>query len=373
MNAHPSPVGPRTAAAVKYPSHSELRAALIDRVDAYFEKSQKSRHGGPRLWLKTAILVAWWTVSYLGLMFVADTWWQVLIAAGSLGLAVAGIGFNIQHDGGHGSYSAKPWVNRVTAMALDLVGGSSYMWRFKHNLLHHHYTNVDGLDDDLEAGPFLRLAPEKPRYWFHRFQHLYMWPLYLFLPIKWQWYDDFHTLAVGRIGGQSVPRPRGWALVGLFAFKALFFGWALVLPLVLYPTGVVLAVYAFVCLVSGITLATVFQLAHCVEEAEFEDRPGPGGRLPRPWAEHQLATTVDFSPRNPLLSWYLGGLNFQVEHHLFPKISHVHYPAIERIVRQVCAEFGVRHRSHARLASALASHVRHMRKMGLAALPETAR
>lgn len=349
---------------VKFPSHSDLRAALVGRVDAYFEGGRKSPHGGPRLWIKTAILLAWWISSYVALTFLADTWWQVLAAATSLGFAVAGIGFNIQHDGGHGSYASRPWCNRITAWTLDLVGGSSYVWRFKHNLLHHHYTNVDGIDDDLEAGPFLRLAPEKPRYWFHRFQHLYMWPLYLFLPIKWQWHDDFRTLLAGRIGRQAIPRPRGWTLFGLLAGKMLFYGWAVVLPLTLHPVGIVLGVYAFVCLIAGVTLATVFQLAHCVEEAEFDSPPEAGERLPRPWAEHQLATTVDFCPGNRFLSWYLGGLNFQVEHHLFPKISHVHYPAIERIVREVCSDRGVRHRSHATLAGALASHLRHMKKMG---------
>jgi linoleoyl-CoA desaturase len=280
---------------------------------------------------------------------------------------VAGVGFNIQHDANHGAFTARRWWNRLTAWSLDLVGGSSYVWRFKHNVLHHQFTNVDGVDDDLEAGPWLRLRPEQPRHWWHRFQHLYMWPLYVFLPLKWQWFDDFYCLITGRLGRQAVPRPRLGSLLGMLAGKALFFGWALVLPLILHPTLPVLLVYAFVCLLMGIVLGTVFQLAHCLEEAAFVPCPAGGARLPQPWAEHQLATTVDFSPRNRVLTWYLGGLNFQVEHHLFPRISHVHYPALESVVRRICDEYGVEHRSHHSVWSALRSHIRHMRRMGTAA------
>ena len=359
--------GGATSTVVKYPQHTTLRSALNREINAYFTASGTSPHGGTALWIKTGVLIAWAVLSYLGLLLVAGSWWQVLIAATSLGLAVSGIGFNVMHDGGHGSYSSRPWGNRLTAWTLDLIGGSSYMWRFKHNVFHHQYPNVDGVDDDLEAGPWLRIAPDQPRYWFHRFQHLYAWGLYVFLPLKWQWWDDFKQAVTGRIAGRTFPRPRGWSLAGMLVGRAVFFGWALVLPLWLHPPLAVLGVYAFVCLITGITIATVFQLAHIVEEAEFNTEPASGERMPLPWAEHQLATTVDFGPNSRVLTWYLGGLNFQVEHHLFPKVSHVHYPAIEPIVRSVCAEFGVEHRSHDSVWGALGSHLRHMRKLGRAA------
>ncbi len=352
---------------VKYPPHSTLLNSLKSRVDSYFAETGKNRHGGARMWTKSGILIGWAVLSYLALVFLAATWWQVVTAAVSLGLAIAGIGFNIQHDGNHGSFAARRWGNRVTAWTLDLIGGSSYMWSFKHNVLHHHFTNVSEMDDDLETRPFLRLAPDQRRYWFHRFQHLYIWGLYAFLPPKWQLFDDFSTLVKARIGHQRIPRPKNWALFGLFAGKVLFVAWALVLPLFLHPPLTVLAVYALISLVTGVTLGTVFQLAHCVEEAEFEGQPASGDRLPKPWAEHQLATTVNFSPRSRLLRWYLGGLNYQVEHHLFPKISHVHYPAVSRVVRGVCEEYGVEHLSHPTVWSALASHVRHLRRLGKAA------
>ncbi len=350
----------------KFSPHTSLRDRLNAAVEAYFEDSGRSRHGGLRMWVKTATIFAWAGGSYVALVFLAATWWQALLAGASLGLAVAGIGFNVQHDGGHGAYPKRRLGNRLTAWTLDLIGGSSYMWNFKHNITHHHYTNVDGVDEDLQADPFLRLAPGQPRYWYHRYQHLYVWLLYAFFPAKWEWYDDFKNLILGRSGHQRVPRPRGWALTWLFLGKLIFAAWALAIPLVLHSLWQVLAIYAFVALVLGVTLGTVFQLAHCVEEADITPLPANGVRLPRSWAEHQLATTADFAPRNPVLGWYLGGLNFQVEHHLFPRVSHVHYPKLAAIVRRVCAESGVRHHTHRSLRSALRSHIRFLKHMGRA-------
>ena len=349
---------------VKFPPHTPLRERLNQAVESYFNGGRKKRTGGIRIWIKSVAIVAWAVTSWIALVFFAANWWQALLLGASLGLAVAGIGFNVMHDGGHGAYSRKKIFNRFSAVMLDLVGGSSYMWNFKHNIMHHQFTNVDGVDNDLEAWPFLRLAPGQKRLWFHRFQWLYIWPLYVFLPPKWQWWDDFRSLIAGRIGGQRIPRPKGWNLTWLFLGKLLFFTWALIVPLMVHSFWHVLAIYAFVALVLGVTLGTVFQLAHCVEEADIQPVPAGGGRLPKSWAEHQLATTADFSPRNPLLTWYLGGLNYQVEHHLFPRISHIHYKKLAPAVRQVCHEEGVPHLTNRNLFTALRSHIHFLRRMG---------
>ncbi len=351
-------------AVVKYPAHSGLRASLVEAVRSYFERRNIRPDGGWRMVLKSVLFLAWWLTAFSLLVFWASTWWHVVLLTVAVGLSVAGIGFNIQHDGGHGSYARRPFANRVSALALDLMGGSSYFWHFKHNILHHQYTNVEGVDDDLDAGPFLRLASGQQRRWFHRFQHWYIWPLYAFLPPRWQFWDDFATLAKGRIGTHRIPRPKGWNLALLFAGKAAFVTWALVVPLTMHSVGIVLLVYAGCVLVTGVTLGTVFQLAHCIQGASFRATPKEGERMDRPWTEHQLATTVDFAPRNRLLSWYLGGLNFQVEHHLFPRVSHIHYPALEPIIRSICLEHDVPHLSYDTLWSAMRAHVRHLRMLG---------
>jgi linoleoyl-CoA desaturase len=316
------------------------------------------------MWYKSALILAWFAVSYVGLMFWASTWWQVVPLTVSLALATAGIGFNIQHDGSHGSFSRRKLINRMTAFSLNLIGGSSYFWNFKHNVIHHHYTNIEGVDADIESEPFLRLAPGQRRRWYHRFQHLYVWGLLIFFPPKWNFVDDFRNLIEGRIGTRRIPRPRGMELVLFFGSKAVYFTLALVLPLMLHHWLNVLLVWAGFSLVLDITLATVFQLAHCVQEADFCEIPSDDQRMPRCWVEHQLGTTVDFAPRSGSLAWYLGGLNFQIEHHLFPRISHVHYPALAPIVREVCREQGAPYQAHESLWGALRSHVRWLRLMG---------
>jgi linoleoyl-CoA desaturase len=346
-------------------------ATLRERVDEYFRKSGRRTDGGKRLLFKTICVFAWLVAAYVLLVFCASNWWLTGLLAVALGLAVAGVGFNVQHDGGHDAFAPRRWGNRVAAYALDLVGGSSYIWRFKHATIHHSFTNVEGVDDDIDAAPFLRLSPGQKRRFYHRGQHWYAWVLFGFLLPKWEFLDDFRTLIQGRVGTRPIPRPGGLDLTLLLLGKIAFVAWVFAIPLLVgHSIGSVLIVYAISAFVCGVCLSLVFQLAHCVEEASFPAL-ATNGRLDqdRPWAEHQLATTVDFAPRNRLLCWYLGGLNFQVEHHLMPKVSHVHYPAIAPIVRDTCAEFGVPYLSHRGIFPALASHVRHLRRLGRADQP----
>jgi linoleoyl-CoA desaturase len=302
---------------------------------------------------------------YVLLVFVVQAWWLALPLAVLLGLVAAGIGFNVQHDGGHSAYSEHPWINKLAALTLDLLGGSSYFWHHKHGVLHHTYANISGHDTDIDVGPFGRLAPEQKRQVFHRWQHFYLWPLYGLLALKWHFHDDFRRLIRGRIESQRVPRPKGWDLVTFIGGKLVFFGLAFGLPLLFHSVLVVLFFYAVAAVVLGITLSIVFQLAHCVEEAEFPLPSKDTGRIDQPWAVHQAETTVDFARGNPVLCWLLGGLNFQVEHHLFPRICHVNYPAISRLVEQTCQEFGLRYREHHSFWGGLASHFRWLRRMGL--------
>jgi linoleoyl-CoA desaturase len=354
---------PILAPVYKFGPATGFHAELKRRVDEHFDRTGQSVHGGARLGLKTAIIAAWLAASYYYLVFGAETWWQVSLSALSLGLAIAAVGFNIQHDGNHGSFSDHPWVSRLAGAGLDLLGGSSYMWRMQHNVLHHSYTNLALADHDIDTGGFGRLSPAQNLRSFHRFQQFYLWPLYATIALKWQWFDDFHQFATGRIGPQRIPRPRKTDLAGLITGKIVFLLLALVLPSFYHPFWKVLAVYVGTMLVVGFLLAVIFQLAHSVGEAVH---PGytASARIPEEWAVHQVWTTVDFARGNKLLAWYIGGLNFQVEHHLFPKISHVHYPAIAPIVEETCRRFGVRYTAHATFGAAIASHQRFLREMG---------
>ena len=350
---------PAPAARPRFPDHTPLRRALRQRVDEYFERTGVDRAGGATMWVKSAVILGWAISSYLLLLLWAPAWWAAVPLAISLGLALAGIGFSVMHDGGHGAYSSRPLVNRLSFGVLDLIGGSSHYWHHKHNVLHHTFTNVDGVDDDIDAGVFLRLAPTQPLRWFHRYQHWFGIPLLVFLAPKWIFLDDFRALARGKIGEQAVPSPKGMALVQFFGGKLFFAAWALAIPLALHSVGSFLPVFLLVSSVLGVALGTVFQLAHAVEGAAFAASPS-SSRSP----EHQIATTADFAPRNRLLGWYVGGLNFQIEHHLFPRVGHPHYPEVARIVREVCQERGVPHLTHDSLRAALRAHLRFLKRMG---------
>jgi linoleoyl-CoA desaturase len=349
---------------LKFGANDGFQVKLRRRVEDYFRKTGLRQRDCWQMYVKTAILLACFAGAYVLLVFVAQTWWQGLSLAILFGLAATALGFNVQHDGGHQSYSSFPWINRLMAMTLELIGGSSYVWRWKHGVVHHTYVNITRHDTDIDVGFLGRLTPHQQRYRFHRWQHFYLWPLYGLLGPKWQFYDDFHRVITGRIGQIRFPRPRGWALAIFLGGKASFLALAFAIPLLFHSPWVVLLFYGVAVTVMGMVSATVFQLAHCVEQAEFPLPRKDTGRIENAWAIHQVETTVDFARGNRVVTWLLGGLNFQIEHHLFPRICHVNYPAISKLVEQTCRECRVKYKEHKSLRTGLASHYRWLRRMG---------
>lgn len=345
---------------MRTPFHLELRR----RVDEYFERTGQPRRDVPRMYRKTAVLMGAWLGVWLVFMLATPSWALTIPLGVACGLAIGGLGMSVMHDGGHRAYSSRRWVNLASSWVLDLMGSSSYIWNVKHNVMHHTYPNVVGSDDDIDIGSLARLAPASPRLGFHRWQQLYMWPLYGFISVKWHLVDDFRQLAQARVGAHSFPRPKGAERFVFWAGKAVFFTWALVLPLLFKPAAFALAFYFIAQCVQGLVLATVFQLAHCVEEAAYLEPPEDGDPLRLDFARHQLATSVEFAPDNRLLTWYVGGLNFQAVHHLFPRICHVHYPALAKIVAEVCAEHDQAYLSTPTVGAALRSHYRWLRTLG---------
>jgi linoleoyl-CoA desaturase len=349
---------------LKFTNNNGFQVELRRRVEEFFRLTGRRQRDCPRMYLKTAILFATLAGSYFLLVFVATAWWQVLPLAILLGLTVGAIGFNVQHDGGHSAYSNYAWVNKMMARSLDVVGGSSYLWHWKHAIFHHTYCNVEGHDTDIDAGPVARLSPHQKRRWFHRWQHFYLWPLYGTMAIRWQFTGDLKELITGHIGPHRYPRPRGRELAVFFGGKIWFFTMAFAIPLMFHPVWAVLATYAIAASLLGVALSIVFQLAHCVEEADFPLPDEETGRIENAWAVHQVETTVDFARRSRIATWLLGGLNFQVEHHLFPRICHVNYPAVSKIVEQTCREFGVRYRFHRSFWSGVVAHYRWLYRLG---------
>jgi linoleoyl-CoA desaturase len=348
-----------------YSGDNDFRRELRTRVDAWFHDSGHSRRDVTAWYLKASTILSIFAVSYALLVSVASTWWQAVPLTVMLALSVVGIGLNIMHDGGHRAVSRYRAINRLMAHSLDMVGGSSYLWHWKHGVLHHNYVNITGHDMDVTLGALARFTPHQPRYTHQRWQHWYVWILYGLLAIKWQLYDDFKVLVTGKIGPHRIPRPRGTELVTLILGKLVFAVLAFVIPLSLHSPGVFIPFYLLFAVVLGFVLSVVFQLAHSVEEASFPIVPEGAHSVGNSWAAHQIQTTVNFCHGNRLVTWLLGGLNYQIEHHLFPEISHCHYAALSRIVKPACAEFGITYNEHASFWAGLRSHARWMRRLGV--------
>ena len=349
---------------LKFSGDNSFHRELRRRVDAEFKRSGRHQRDSARMYLKTTIILGVFALTYVALVFFATSGWQGLLLSIVLGVATAGIGFNIMHDGGHQAYSEHRWVNRLMAMTLDLVGGSSYIWQWKHARFHHTWVNVAGHDSDIDLGVLGRLSPLQPRRPWHRWQHIYLWVLYGVTAIRWHLYGDFRDMITGTVGERPFARPQGWDLAIFVVGKLAFFTLAFGLPLVFHSVGSVLLFYSLVSAIAGILLALVFQMAHVVEEAAFPVPNEASQQMDTPWAIHQLETTVDFARGNRVLSWLIGGLNFQVEHHLFPRISHVHYPRVAHVVEATCREYGVPYREHRTFGAGIASHYRLLRRLG---------
>jgi linoleoyl-CoA desaturase len=355
---------PPPATRPKFAADAGFLAEVRRRVADYFRATGRRPQDHPAMYLKTLTILLWLAGSWALLVFAAGHWWQAVPLALSLALAMAALGFSIQHDGGHHAYSRRRWVNRLAARSLDLMGASSYLWHWKHEVIHHTYTNVSGVDTDIEIGSIVRVTPHQPRKWFHRWQHLYLFPLYAITAPRWHLYGDYKEVLTGRMGPHPIPRPRGWDLALFVGGKLFSMTWMVAIPLVYHPWYLVLAFYLLVTGVMGVAMSIVFQLAHCVSEAAFPAADPDTHRLGESWAVHQVATTVDFARDNRVLNWWVGGLNFQIEHHLFPQVCHIHYPAIAPIVEEVCREYDVPYHAHPTFFSGLRSHYRWLKKMG---------
>jgi linoleoyl-CoA desaturase len=320
-----------------------------------------------RLRGKAGFIVALGLTSYLGLVFVAHGLLLGLPLAAVLVIALVATGTSVMHDANHGAFGRSRGFNMTLAYSADVLGASSWLWRHKHNVLHHGNTNVVGLDTDIEQMPFARLAPGQPWRPWNRYQHLYIWLFYGMLTARWVFIADFASLVNRRVGSQLLPRrPRLRDLTVLFSGKALHIGWAFVLPFAFHRWWVVIAFYFACSWLVGFALAVIFQVAHCVDATEFSVPASP--RRGDDFAAHQLRTTANVDCRTTLMgrpiAWLMGGLNHQIEHHLAPGLPHTSYPAMAERVQAACAAKGIQYRVHTSPWAALCSHTRWLREMG---------
>lgn len=340
------------------------------RVCAYFESRGLSTKANVAMVAKTALMLALSFVPYGLILSNRFPPLAMLALAIVMGVGMAGIGFDIAHDALHGAYSSSTRVNRALGYSFDLLGASSYMWKITHNIVHHTYTNVHGVDEDLAVSPLLRLSPHAPRYWFHRFQHLYAFPLYGLTTLFWVFVKDYGQLLRRDLGPYRDKQHDQGNVATLLSAKLFYYGYALVLPLIVLriPWWQVLVGFAAMHFTAGMILGVVFQLAHVVEATDHP-LPDDAGSIEADWWMHEMQTTADFARGSRLVTWYVGGLNHQIEHHLFPRVCSVHYTKISGIVQDVARTYGLPYHDQPTLGAAIASHYRTLRRFGTASAP----
>jgi linoleoyl-CoA desaturase len=346
----------------------EFFQAVRRRVDAHFEG--RPRRGDPRLYRKVGIVLAWFFASFALLLAANDPWVQLGLCL-SYATAGAAVGFNVFHDSIHGSFSPSSRVNQwVARLACAVLGPARYFWWFKHNRLHHSFTNVYKWDDDLETRGALRLSPRQPWLEKHRNQHRFFWLLYGLTTLEWVFVRDFVQYFSMKINPfREIPPMSRAERVEFWVTKAIYFAFFVGLPFALVPFWRCLVGMLIFHFVLSVELALIFNLAHASEGAEFPepemragDRDATVG-LDTEWAVHQLATTVNFGRESRLLTWLSGGLNHQIEHHLFPGTAHTYYPELSPLVQETAREFGVPYNDHSTYLGALRSHWRMLARL----------
>jgi linoleoyl-CoA desaturase len=356
-------------AAIRFSSaKSDFFPTLNQRVNDYFKTNQISRNANSEMVFKTVFMYSLYFLPYaLMITGVVTNVWLMLSLCLLMGVGMAGIGLSVMHDANHGAYSNKPWLNTLIGYSLNVVGGSAFNWRVQHNVLHHTYTNIHDVDEDISPRGVLRMTPHGPWKVFHRFQHLYAWFLYGLMTLVWVLAKDFVRIIKyhkdGHVKKQRASIANEWMV--LIVGKVLYFSYVIVVPAMLMSVSWWQILIGFFAMhyVGGFILAIIFQPAHVIDGTEYP-LPDEDGKMDSTWAIHQLYTTTNFANKSRLFSWYVGGLNFQIEHHLFPNVCHVHYRKISEIVRATALEYGLPYKAAPTFLDALVGHGKLLKELG---------
>lgn len=340
---------------------------LKKRVNTYFKANNISKHGNANMVIKTVFMLTLYVTPLVLIFTVVESSWFAILMWALMGFGMAGIGLSVMHDANHGAYSSNKKVNQFVGYVIFLLGGSDVNWRIQHNILHHTYTNVSGIDEDINPGAVMRFSPHEKRRALHRFQHFYAWFFYGLMTLMWFLTKDYRQAMRYREKGliQTQQIRFGTHMVIIVVSKLIFSFVMIALPIWLCPVSWWVSVLGFLLMefIAGFTLGCIFQPAHVVPTSTYTV-PDESGNIQADWAVNQLFTTANFAPKAKFFSWFVGGLNFQVEHHLFPNICHVHYPKLSKIVEETAKEFNLPYHSNKTFIRALIEHGKMLRNLG---------
>lgn len=344
----------------------QFTATLRKNVNKYFKEKGISQKGNSKMIWKSIVMIGLYLLPFIVMITLPISGWLILPLSVLMGIGMSGIGMSVMHDAVHGSFSNKKWVNRLFGTSMYSIGGNTFNWKIQHNILHHTYTNIEGYDEDIEPKASLRMSKQTPLKKIHRFQHIYAFFLYCLMTISRTFKDVGQLIKYNKEG---ITRQQGASpkkeMLKMILTKAAYLLIIIGLPLLFSSTAwwMILLGFMIMHFTAGIFMSTVFQMAHLVEETE-QPLPNEQGIIENEWAIHELETTANFSRKSRLFGWMIGGLNYQIEHHLFPQVCHVHYRAISPIVERTAKEFGLRYNQNRTFFSAIGSHIRMLKALG---------
>ena len=339
--------------------------AVTSRVEAYFKSKHLKKTGSAELYIKTGLFIPLIFLVYGVLLFGGFTGIIQILLWLSLGVLMTLIAINITHDANHGSFSKKSWINYIMGLTMNAIGSNAFLWRTRHNQ-HHTFTNVDGVDCDIDNMPLLRQSPTQPWKPMHRYQYLYMFPLYGIGTLHWFLRADFVIYFKRRISGIPIKSISRQEHIVFWATKVLSLLVYIIIPTLVLGWQQMLFGFLIIHLVMGFNMILLVQLAHVMGNTHFESAEEGSRVIPTEWTIHEVRTTTNFATDSRIVTWLVGGLNFQIEHHLFPHVSHVHYPAISHIIRTECERHQLPYNCYPTFASAVMSHIRFMKYLGTA-------
>lgn len=348
-------------------NNTEFIQELRGKVKDYFITTRRSKYGNASLLFKAFFMASLYFVPYLFMITgLISSFSGILFSYIAMGFGMAGIGMGIMHDANHGSASSNKSLNRFLGKSLYILGGFPPNWRYQHNTLHHGYTNIDGFDEDIDQDGLFRFTPHQDWKKHHKYQHLYALPLYSLMTIDWVTVKDFTGLF--RYKKENAPlsnKSKNQLLSDLIITKIIYFGLFLVMPLVYLPIPWYWTIILFIIMhmICSIILSVIFQTAHVMPTSDFP-KPDLNGNIDHNWAIHQLLTTTDYAPKNRIFSWFIGGLNYQIEHHLFPNVSHVHYRKISPMVKKLAMKYNIPYHVQPSFLFALKNHLVMLKYLG---------
>jgi len=340
-------------------------STVRNRIDNYFQENDISKFANVRMWLKTLFFLGTFVVLYLTILFSPLNPLILLFLSIILGMFGAFVGFNVCHDAIHHAFSKHSSINKIFSTVFSLLGASPYVWSISHNIVHHTYTNISGHDEDIEVAPgLIRFSETEEVNKIQQYQHIYAFGLYSLAMLSWVFRKDYKKFFQKKIGEHVLNHPKK-EYFNLFFYKIVYYILFIGLPLFVMDITWWQFLVGFLAMQfsQGLVLGLIFQLAHVVEGTSFPV-PNEEDNIEEAWAAHQMRTTANFAVDNKIISFFCGGLNRQIEHHLFPKICHIHYPEIGKIVKQTAKEFYLPYIENPTFSLALQSHYRMLKKLG---------